>query len=147
MVLRREDELKLYYNCIYLFPEMKRLLKYLFPVILAVAFWNCADDSVSEVSADGPVAASFSEVANDTSLSTSDSEFCLPRQVSAATSSTLQSSARKTNNAHRKNIEFTKSGKVINAGVRYFIQRNAIFIHSSHIEPSSRLLCLGRLII
>lgn len=126
---------------------MRLFLKYLLPVIVAAFFWNCTDNRVSEVSDDVFAAVELCEITHDTGISASDSEFSVPRQVSFASSQTVQRSARNGNGSHRRNIEFAKSGKVINAGVLYFIQRNTIIVKSSRIEPSNRLLCLGRLII
>jgi hypothetical protein len=42
---------------------------------------------------------------------------------------------------------FAKSGRIENAGIRFFVQRKSITRHSSLIEPSHRLLSLGKLII
>lgn len=126
---------------------MKRVLKYLLPVIAVLVFWNCMDAPVSAVTAEVHSAASFEDTAFHTYISESESELCLPRQVSFANSQRVQTAVRRTAGAGRNNIEFTRSGKIINADVRYFVQRKSILIHSSLIEPAHRLLYLGKLII
>lgn len=126
---------------------MKTLLKYLFPVIAALAFLNGPDNSAPAAADDASVPASQAHMTSDSKISETESELCLPRQVSSACPQQLQSSARRTGGMHRNNIEFTKSGKIINADLRYFIQRQSIIIHCSLIEPALRLLYLGRLII
>ncbi len=126
---------------------MKKLLKYLLPVIVAFAFWNCEERYVSTVAEEVSEVMSLSETSCQTEISESESELCLPRQVSFAGSHRVQSAPRRTTGTHRNNLEFTKSGKVINAGIRYFVQRKSIIIHSSLVEPSFRLLSLGKLII
>ena len=126
---------------------MKRILKYLLPVVLAVVFWNCTDTPASSVPEEGLADFQLVEMSCHSSLSATESEFCPPRQVSFANSQRVQSAPRRTAGANRTNLEFTKSGKVINACLRYVIQRKSIIVHSSLIEPSHRLLYLGKLII
>ncbi len=125
---------------------MKTLLKYLLSVVAVLVFWNCVGAS-PDVAEDPSSSMSFEEAACQTDISESQSELCLPRQASFANSQRVQTSARRTSGAGRSNIEFTKSGKVINADIRYFIQNKSVIVHSSLMEPAHRLLCLGRLII
>lgn len=124
---------------------MKRLLKYLFPAIMALVLWNCTD--LSPAADEASPAASFKETAYQTAISKQESELCLPRQVSYANSHRVQSTARRTVGAGRSDIASVRSGRIINAGIRYTVQRNSILVHSALIEPANRLLCLGRLII
>lgn len=126
---------------------MKGVLKYLLPVITVLAFWNCMGTSVSAATEDGASAVSVADTAYHTDISESKSELCLPRQVSFANSQRVQTTVQRTAGAGRNNIEFTKSGKVINADIRYFTQRKSILIHSSLIEPAHKLLYLCKLII
>lgn len=132
---------------LYLSFEMKRLLKYLLPLMVAVVFWNCKDNQLSAVPEEVSASQSICEAVCDNIISSSESELCLPRQISYANQSRGQTVARRTASCGRTSIEFAKSGKIFNAGLRYFIQRKSIIIHSSLIEPSVKLLCLGRLII
>ena len=133
--------------CLYLSPEMKNLLKYLVFIVAAVIFQDNTERSVTSVQEKGVADMSFIEEAYHSVISETDSELCLPRQVSFANSFRAQSTVRRTNTAHRNNFEFAKAGKIVNAGLRYSIQHQSIIIHSSLIEPSHRLLSLGRLII
>lgn len=126
---------------------MKRLLKYLFPVIAAVAFWNFTEIPVSRVAEGTDAAMSLIDATCQTSVSEPQAELCLPYKVSFANSCRVQVSARRTFGSSRTNIGFMKSGRIVNAGIRYFVQKKSIIIHSSLIEPGHRLLCLGKLII
>ena len=126
---------------------MKNLLKYLVFIVAAVIFQDNTERSVTSVQEKGVADMSFIEEAYHSVISETDSELCLPRQVSFANSFRAQSTVRRTNTAHRHNFEFAKAGKIVNAGLRYSIQHQSIIIHSSLMQPSHRLLSLGRLII
>lgn len=136
-----------YENYIYLCLEMKNLLKYLLFFLVAASFVNCTDKSVSSVSDETEAGMSLIESLNHTNISASDSELCIPRQEQVVNGQRVQSTTRRTNNAHRNSVVFAKSGKVINAELRYFIQQKSIIIHSTLMEPTHRLLSLGKLII
>lgn len=136
--------LKLY---IYLLLEMGKYLKYLLPLMMVLAFWNCTDESGSAVDGKEYQIISFNETDWHSNISEPESELCLPRQVSYANSHKVQNTARRTTGAGRSNIEFAKSGKIINAYIRYSIQRKSITTHSSLAESSHRLFYLGKLII
>ena len=126
---------------------MKKMLRYLLPVIMTAVFWNCADKSASSVQEVAPADLSVMASACQTGISSTDMEFCLPSQVSYANSQRVQSAPRRTASTHRNGLEFAKSGKVFNACLKYSVQRRSIIVHSSMIEPSHRLLSLGKLII
>ena len=122
-------------------------MKYLLLMMVAFAFWNCNDNLLSTVSEEDFATQSLCESVRDNIISSSESELCLPRQISYASPSRIQTTSRRTTSHCRVNIEFAKSGKVINAGLRYFIQSKSILIRSSLIEPAHKLLYLGKLII
>lgn len=126
---------------------MKKLLKYLLPLIVTAVFCNLTDGHASVVAEDSVADFCIDAAAAEANISAADSEICLPRPVSFANSHRVQNAPRRTAGAHRVNVEFTKSGKIVNADLRYFIQRKSIIVHSSLVEPSHKLLCLGRLII
>ena len=126
---------------------MRKLLKYLFIFIVAAVFWDRAGAPVSAAETDAGADTHVNESVIYTTISASDSELCPPRQVSLTNTVRVQSTARRTNGVQRNNIEFTKAGKVINTGQRYFIQKKSIITHSSLIEPAHKLLYLGKLII
>lgn len=126
---------------------MSRLLKYLFILLAGVVFLGNARVTDAEVKDNPSDWSLVADSALDYSISPSESEFCLPRTVSFANTQRVQSGARRTNSIQRNNLEFAKAGKVLNAGIRYFVQNQSVIVHSTLIEPSYRLLCLGRLII
>lgn len=126
---------------------MKNLLKYLILGIVALAFYHGAQGDVfanekhrcldiqHDLSATGI-----------TSISSPESDFCIPRQVSSVNVTRLQDNGRRHETSHRQNVVM-KAGKTINAGVKYIVQKQSILVHSSFIRPSNRLLYIGRLII
>ena len=126
---------------------MKKLLKYLLFFLAAAVLWGEADKEMSSVTAEDVADMVMEKAISGTDISQSDHEFSLPRQTSFANSQRAQSSVRRTNSVHRNNTEFAKSGKVVNAGLRYVTQTKSIIIHSSLIEPAHKLIYLGKLII
>ena len=126
---------------------MRRWLKYMRPLVVAGAFWNGKDNLLSTVPEEIIATQTICDAVCDNVISTSESELCLPRQASYASQTRVQTTARRTAGCCRVNVEFAKSGKVINAGLRYFIQTKSILIHSSLVEPVHKLLYLGKLII
>ena len=126
---------------------MGRLLKYILTLLLVAFFWNCADKAVSSVLEESGADFVLSEAAYKVEISAQESGFCLPRQVSIGNTQNIQSASRRTSVSHRNSVEFAKSGKVFNAGIRYFIQKKTLIIHSSMLDPAFRLICLGKLII
>lgn len=126
---------------------MKKLLKYLLFFLAAAVLWGEADKEMSSVTAEDVADIVMEKAISGTDISKSDHEFSLPRQTSFANSQRAQSSVRRTNSVHRNNTEFAKSGKVVNAGLRYVTQTKSIILHSSLIEPAHKLIYLGKLII
>ena len=126
---------------------MKKLLKYLLFFLAAAVLWGEADKEMSSVTAEDVADMVMEKAISSTDLSQSDHQFSLPRQTSFANSQRAQSSVRRTNSVHRNNTEFAKSGKVVNAGLRYVTQTKSIILHSSLIEPAHKLIYLGKLII
>lgn len=125
---------------------MKRLLKYLLSLMIVAVFWNCKDETLSAVPQPYDVQ-TIEESVCDNVISASESELCLPRQVSYANPSVARTTARRTAGCSRVNAEFAKAGKIINTGLRYSIQTKSILIHSSLMKPAQKLLYLGVLII
>ncbi len=126
---------------------MSRLFKYLFPLLVGVVFLGNARGMEAEIVESHSDLCLTSDSDIQSVISPSESEFCLPRTVSFANTQRVQSGARRTNTIQRNNLEFAKAGKVMNAGIRYLVQIHSVIVHSTLIEPSHRLLCLGRLII
>lgn len=126
---------------------MKNLFKYLIPVFLGIIIGWCCGECESGDAESGLEKHAVVAAVSGSGISSPDSEFCLPRTVSFANSQRVQTGARRTNTINRNSLEFTKAGKVMNAGIRYFVQNKSILVHSSLLEPSHRLLYLGKLII
>lgn len=126
---------------------MKRWLKYLLPLVVGVAFWNSTDELSSKTSEELSATQAIGETVCDNIISASESELCLPRQISNASSSRVQTTTRRAAGFNRINVEFVKSDRRIHVGFGYFRQRNSQLLHSSLMEPAHKLLYLGKLII
>lgn len=126
---------------------MKNLLKYLLVLFSAVLVWGSEDDAAFTYRHGAAAEEYFFQVDTFTSISSTESEFCLPRQISFANTLRVQSSARRTTGIGRNNLEFTRAGKIINASLRFIIQNKSIIIQSALKEPANLLLYLGKLII
>ena len=125
---------------------MKNLLKYLILGILALGFYHDpqGESSVSEKNNFLDFQKEFS-VTDISSISTPESDFCIPRQVSSVSVPRLQNNFRRHETSHRHNVIFIKAGKTINACIKYIVQEQSILVHSSFIRPSDRLFYIGRL--
>ena len=126
---------------------MKRLLEYLLLFVVTAVLWGSADNAVY-----APVVEDMEDIAytgsiTQTSVSAPEHQCDLPRQNSIVNAPGIQNAARRTSTFQRNNLEFAKSGKVINSGQRYFILLQSVIVHSSLSEPGNMLLCLRRLII
>ena len=128
---------------------MKSLLKYILPVLFFAVISHSNEGSLSDVSLQDFKTVEESIIAQRITITDSDygEEFCLPRQFSAANTFRVHGSVKRTTGSHRINSEYIVSGKVINAGLRFFIQKRSIITHSFLANPSCRLLTLGKLII
>lgn len=127
---------------------MRHLLKYLLPVMAALFFLSRSDGSVAYVTNENPDFEILSDVsAINASLSSPDADLCLPRQVSSANSQQFQNTIRRSETSHRQNYEFVRSGKTINPGLRYIVQRQSLITFSSLADPAYRLVTFCRLII
>ncbi|MBO5815006.1 MAG: hypothetical protein J6R30_02685 [Bacteroidales bacterium] len=126
---------------------MKRLLEYLLLFVVAAVLWGSADDAVSASSVKEMEEIVFNGSITQTSVSAQEHQCNLPRQTSIVNAPSVQNAARRTSSFQRNNLEFAKCGKIINSGLRYFIQLQSVTLHSSLAEPANMLLCLRRLII
>lgn len=129
---------------------MKNPLRYLIPFILvltAFAFTGSADiglpihqgDDTSNLQTE-------MEVCNLESPS-SCSVLNLPSQISGTNMFRMQSSAKRTGNTHRNNLEFAQSCKSTNAGTTNFTINESLNIRYHVVKPASMLISLGKLII
>lgn len=126
---------------------MKHLLKYIFPILVALAFVGYGDRSSCDDSFLSDIEMALNKAVVSYDISESEPVPCLPRQISSSVNASIQGGARRIDNQQRHNFEFIKSGKIINSGVRYFTQNISGVINSSYFDPGQRLLSLGRLII
>ena len=125
---------------------MWKILKYLLPLFVVAAICGGTEDRVADVHEDFMSEVSLDAVGCQNSISETESDLCLPRQITSGTNTNVQNAVRRTNSAQRSSLEFAKAGKIINAGIKY-LTTNIILFRSALYEPASRLSALGRLII
>ena len=125
---------------------MWKTLKYLLPLLVVAVLCGATGERVADVQEDFMSEAYLDAVDCQNSISQTESDPCLPRQITSSTNTNIQNAARRTSGAQRSTLEFAKAGKVINAGIRC-LTRNIIIFRSALYEPASRLSALGRLII
>lgn len=126
---------------------MKLMLKYVLPVLVSLVFIGYGDGASCDESVLSDVDMALNEASLSCDISESEPEPCLPRQITPTVNVISHGNARRTDSQHRCGFEFVKSGKVINAGVRCFIQNRSVAISSSISEPAHRLIRMGKLII
>ena len=126
---------------------MLRIFKYILVIIVAAVVWSGADEAVSDLSVEMLAEMAIDDLHPQTSYSDYESEPLLPRQITSTTSHYAPVVARKIGSIQKPHLEFTKSGKLINTGVRYSLQNNHIILKSSKADPGHMLHSLGRLII
>ena len=125
---------------------MWKILKYLLPLLVVAVLCGATGERVADVQEDFMSEAYLDAVDCQNSISQTESDPCLPRQITSGTNTNVQNAVRRTSTVQRSSLEFAKAGKVINAGIRY-LTRNIIIFRSALYEPASRLSALGRLII
>ena len=127
---------------------MKNLLKYLLLSLVAMAFYmgDKSDMFAHENVQEYDYASAYTTSLN-VSITSPETDICIPRQVSTVTVPRLQSNSNRHETSHRQNHEVVKSGKTINSCLRYFVQKKSLIIHSSLMEPANKLVSLCRLII
>lgn len=126
--------------------EMKKLLKYIFISILALAFFSSVKDYPSS---GGSVLSEIKAelvLEQDTFVSSSRTGFCPPRQTSTLSIPRVQNSSRH-ESSNRQNSEFVKSGKTITSGVNYIARNKTLIQYSPHVDPGHKLVSLCRFII
>ena len=126
---------------------MNYLLKYMIPIIIAIAIIDGVDKSDSVILTN-PIQDITTEVeAFYSDYSSSDFDIYLPRRVSSTNVLSLQNSPKRANSSIRYNFEFIKSGKVISLEISNFIQKKSQIIHSLFTKPVNRLISIGKLVI
>ena len=125
---------------------MWKILKYLLPLLVVAAICGGTGERASDIQEHFMSAASLDVLGCQNSISETESDLCLPRQITSGTNTNVQNAVRRTNGAQRSSLEFAKAGKIINAGIKY-LTTSIILFRSALYEPASRLSALGRLII
>ena len=125
---------------------MKNLLKYLLLSLVALAFHMGAKGDMFAHEDIQDYASAYTASLN-VSITAPTTDICIPRQVSTVSVPRLQSNSNRHETSHRQNCEVVKSGKTINATLRYVVQKQSLIIHSSLMEPANKLASLCRLII
>lgn len=127
---------------------MKRLLKYLIPVLVIAAFFDVAGSVESSLQNTSSDAFSLDGISLTDTFSANSSGIAAPQTVSLSGSVRLHNNARRTVNAHSRSLfELAKSAKAFNASVLHYFQRFSVVINTSVIEHSHKLVYLGKLII
>ena len=125
---------------------MKNLYRYIILFFLfAVAFICNVNTPASDMGGVNDVESSVVTCYVDSSES--DSNLFIPRQSSSANVLRLQSTVKRTNSGCKNNVEFVKVGKLINADIKNFIQRESLLTCSMLVKPFLRLISMGKLII
>ncbi len=125
---------------------MWKILKYLLPLLVVAAICGGTGERVSDIQEHFMSEASLDVIGCQNSISETESDLCLPRQITSGTNTNVQNAVRRTNTVQRSSLEFAKAGKIVNAGIKYLTISTIIF-RSALYEPASRLSALGRLII
>lgn len=125
---------------------MWKIHKYLLPLLVVSAICGGMGERVSDIQEHFMSEASLDAIGCQNSISETESDLCLPRQITSGTNTNVQNAVRRTNTVQRSSLEFAKAGKIVNAGIKYLTISTIIF-QSALYEPASRLSALGRLII
>lgn len=127
---------------------MKNLLKYIVPIIMAIAFIDGLYQSdTTSLCNDWNSFASEADSSYFSSCTTANSDLSLPRQISSSNGLRLQTTGKRCNPLQKSCSEFIKAGKAVNSCIRYSTQEKSIIIRASYIKPAVRLIILCKLII
>lgn len=122
---------------------MKELLKYLFPIMIAL-FLGSKESSVADTDVSSfPI---HNEICQ-TCISACDSELCLPLQENISLASRLRSFTRKKVVIQKALSEFMWADKLISINFHSFTSNRFKSLHSSLSDPTQRLRFLNILII
>lgn len=127
----------------------REILRYIIPfVALAIAFIGDSS-AMGTISSSTPCSAPTSELRADCIIECAGTESSLyiPRQSFASSITHIHGTAKRSNNAHKNNFEFTKAGKCFNTSIESYIQHYHLTQHPSFTKPHHRLIALGKLII
>lgn len=127
----------------------KRVLRYLIPFIVVLLGLIDNSSAMESTSTNNSHSIPTSELRTECALECAEGEstLCLPRQVSASSPTHLHGAAKRCNNAHKHNFEFTKSGKCFSTCIGGYIHQHQLSTHLSFTKSHHRLIGLGKLII
>ena len=125
---------------------MKVLLKYIIAIIFAIAFFN---DSETNESNNELLSNDFSSESAIcyTNLSEDNADIYFTIRPTTNYTSCAQNSNNRTNNTHKHNFKFFKTGKFVDSYNKYIIQKKTTTALSLLIKPINRLISFGKLII
>ena len=127
---------------------MKHLLKYLLLSFIALALYNSAgDESYTHIEDFFEDIPGEEYILSTSEYTAPQGDFSQPRPVSTVNAPRVQSNGRNNETSHRQNVEFVKSGKTINTGVRFVAQKQSLSHYSSIMETDLKLISLCRFII
>ena len=129
---------------------MRDRLRYLIPFILvltAFAFTGSTDIELPIHQGDDTLNRQTEMEACNLEPPSSCSVLNLPSNISGTNTFRQQSSAKRTGNTHRNNLEFAQSCKSTNAGTTNFTINESLNIRYHVVKPAFMLISLGKLII
>lgn len=128
---------------------VKSITKYLTLLLFVVitAIGHAHDRDSAAVVATLPAEASTELSTAHIDYTAHNSDITLSRQVSSPSTIQLHSATKRTNNAHKNNFEFTKSGKCFSTCIGNYIHQYQLTTHLSFTKSNHRLIRLGKLII
>ena len=129
---------------------MRNTLRYLIPFILvltAFAFTGSTDIELPIHQGDDTLNRQTGMEACNLESPSSCSVLNLPSNISGTNTFRQQSSAKRTGNTHRDNLEFAHACKSTYAGTTNFTIKESLNIRYHVVKPAFMLISLGKLII
>ena len=128
---------------------IKRVLRYLIPFVVVLLSFIGNSSTTEAISTNSAESIYTSDIRTDCTIECTEVEpsLSIPRQASASSSTHLHGTAKRCNNAHKHNFEFTKSGKCFSTCIGGYIHQHQLLIRLSFTKSHHRLIGLGKLII
>lgn len=126
---------------------MKKLLKYLIPVVSVVIFLCIAAGLSDSRQAYGIPAPSQTLEGAYISSSTCHADAFVPVEVSSVTGISESTGSSRAESRLKVNSRFVKSGKTVDSSIIYVVQNRSVIIHSSLVELIHRLVRLHTFIV
>lgn len=126
---------------------VKKLLSFIIPIIIAIAFINGIEQVESTIIDDYTVDLTTENNAYLDDCSVYDFDLYIPRQTSTTSVLRLQNHTKRTNISPNNHFKTIKAGKIEITGSKYISQQKSSIVHSSFTKPFHRLISLGKLVI